>query len=134
MWNKWLWCMDVGKQKGGGIVHRGWGLISTIALFLIWSNANNYSLHILCIFSHTWPKGNTTLPCETWKSVWAFVVCDSLLCFFWLLLSLLRPMLLLFRACPECRVKSDFVTPSKYWTEDSVEKQRIIDTYKHSLW
>jgi len=43
-------------------------------------------------------------------------------------------MLLLFRACPECRVKSDFVTPSKYWTEDSVEKQRIIDTYKHSLW
>jgi len=26
------------------------------------------------------------------------------------------------------------VTPSKYWIEDSDEKQRLIDTYKQSLW
>jgi len=43
-------------------------------------------------------------------------------------------MLVSFRACPECRVKSDFVTPSKYWIEDDAEKQQLIDAYKQSLW
>ena len=37
------------------------------------------------------------------------------------------------RSCPECRVKCDFVTPSKYWIEDANEKQQLIDAYKQSL-
>ena len=37
------------------------------------------------------------------------------------------------KACPECRVKSDFVTPSRVWFEDAANKERIIDAYKRSL-
>ena len=37
------------------------------------------------------------------------------------------------RACPECRVKSDFVTPSKYWVEDKQEKEKLIIGYKQAL-
>lgn len=37
------------------------------------------------------------------------------------------------RACPECRVSSDFVVPSKYWVEDQEDKTRLINTYKAAL-
>ncbi|CAF1299647.1 unnamed protein product, partial [Didymodactylos carnosus] len=37
------------------------------------------------------------------------------------------------KACPECRVKSDFVTPAKYWHESDDEKQKIIEDYKAHL-
>lgn len=37
------------------------------------------------------------------------------------------------RACPECRVLSDFVTPSKYWFESSEEKTKLINEYKMAL-
>ena len=37
------------------------------------------------------------------------------------------------RACPECRTKSDFVTPSKYWMDDKDDKLRLIDGYKDAL-
>jgi len=46
----------------------------------------------------------------------------------------LAVVMLSFRACPECRVKSDFVTPSRYWVEDDHEKQLLIGAYKESLW
>ncbi|XP_055999647.1 probable E3 ubiquitin-protein ligase makorin-1 [Ostrea edulis] len=36
------------------------------------------------------------------------------------------------RACPECRVNSNFVTPSKYWVE-SDEKNKLISGYKDAL-
>ena len=38
-----------------------------------------------------------------------------------------------FRACPECRTKSDFVTPSKYWIEDEKQKEKLIESYKGAL-
>lgn len=37
------------------------------------------------------------------------------------------------KACPECRVKSDFVTPSKFWFEDEESKKKIIQEYKQKL-
>lgn len=37
------------------------------------------------------------------------------------------------RACPECRVTSDFVTPSKYWVESEEEKKKLIQGYKKAL-
>lgn len=37
------------------------------------------------------------------------------------------------RACPECRVNSDFVVPSKYWVEDKDDKDKLIDQYKNAL-
>ncbi|CAF0869015.1 unnamed protein product [Didymodactylos carnosus] len=37
------------------------------------------------------------------------------------------------KACPECRVKSDFVTPAKYWHENDNEKKKIIEDYKAHL-
>ncbi|XP_076369683.1 E3 ubiquitin-protein ligase makorin-1-like isoform X2 [Tachypleus tridentatus] len=37
------------------------------------------------------------------------------------------------RACPECRVSSDFVTPSQYWVEEEDEKKKIIENYKQAL-
>ncbi|XP_074644273.1 putative E3 ubiquitin-protein ligase makorin-1 isoform X1 [Tubulanus polymorphus] len=37
------------------------------------------------------------------------------------------------RACPECRVTSDFVTPSEYWVEEPEEKKTIIRGYKSAL-
>lgn len=37
------------------------------------------------------------------------------------------------RSCPECRVQSDFVTPSKHWVETKDEKIKLIDGYKKAL-
>ncbi|XP_013404749.1 probable E3 ubiquitin-protein ligase makorin-1 [Lingula anatina] len=37
------------------------------------------------------------------------------------------------RACPECRVKSDFVTPSQHWVESKEDKERLIAGYKNAL-
>jgi len=37
------------------------------------------------------------------------------------------------KACPECRVKSDFITPSKFWFEDQEDKKKIIQDYKTKL-
>lgn len=37
------------------------------------------------------------------------------------------------RACPECRVSSDFVVPSKYWVEDQEDKDKLIQDYKSAL-
>ncbi|XP_014669819.1 PREDICTED: probable E3 ubiquitin-protein ligase makorin-1 [Priapulus caudatus] len=37
------------------------------------------------------------------------------------------------RACPECRVNSNFVTPSLYWVEDHQEKLELIEGYKTAL-
>lgn len=36
----------------------------------------------------------------------------------------------LVRACPECRVNSDFVYPSRIWVEDAEEKKKLVDKYK----
>nr|CAD7198346.1 unnamed protein product [Timema douglasi] len=36
-------------------------------------------------------------------------------------------------ACPECRVKSDFVCPSTYWVESKEEKDNLIVEYKAVL-
>ena len=30
------------------------------------------------------------------------------------------------RACPECRLHSDFIVPSSYWFEDEKEKEEFI--------
>lgn len=38
-----------------------------------------------------------------------------------------------YRACPECRVSSDFVVPSKYWIEDQDDKEKLIHDYKEAL-
>lgn len=38
-----------------------------------------------------------------------------------------------YRACPECRVSSDFVVPSKYWIEDQEDKEKLIRDYKAAL-
>ncbi|KRY54172.1 Hydroxyacylglutathione hydrolase, mitochondrial, partial [Trichinella britovi] len=37
------------------------------------------------------------------------------------------------RACPECRVISDFVVPSSFWVETAEERACLIDSYKASL-
>ncbi|XP_067684541.1 probable E3 ubiquitin-protein ligase makorin-1 [Haliotis asinina] len=37
------------------------------------------------------------------------------------------------RACPECRVQSDFVTPSQYWYETKEDKEKLIEGYKGAL-
>lgn len=37
------------------------------------------------------------------------------------------------KACPECRVKSDFVTPNKFWFENDEDKKKIIQDYKDRL-
>lgn len=37
------------------------------------------------------------------------------------------------KACPECRVKSDYVTPSKYWFDNEEEKKQIINDYKINM-
>lgn len=37
------------------------------------------------------------------------------------------------KACPECRVKSDYVTPSKFWFENDDNKKNIIEEYKGKL-
>lgn len=37
------------------------------------------------------------------------------------------------RACPECRVCSDFVCPSSFWVDNKEEKDKLIDKYKNAL-
>ena len=37
------------------------------------------------------------------------------------------------RACPECRVTSDFVCPSMYWVDTKEEKKKLITDYKRAL-
>lgn len=37
------------------------------------------------------------------------------------------------RACPECRVTSDFVCPSMYWVDTKEDKEKLIDDYKNAL-
>jgi E3 ubiquitin-protein ligase makorin len=37
------------------------------------------------------------------------------------------------KACPECRTKSDFVTPTKYWPENEQAKHELIKAYKENL-
>lgn len=37
------------------------------------------------------------------------------------------------RACPECRVTSDFVCPSTYWVETEEAKEKLINNYKQAL-
>jgi hypothetical protein len=37
------------------------------------------------------------------------------------------------RACPECRVTSDFVCPSMYWVDTKEEKEKLIKDYKGAL-
>jgi hypothetical protein len=34
---------------------------------------------------------------------------------------------------PECRVKSDFITPTKYWPENEQSKKELIKAYKENL-
>jgi hypothetical protein len=34
---------------------------------------------------------------------------------------------------PECRTKSDFVTPTKYWPENEQAKHELIKAYKENL-
>jgi len=34
---------------------------------------------------------------------------------------------------PECRTKSDFVTPTKYWPENDQAKKNLIQLYKDNL-
>ncbi|KYB29595.1 putative E3 ubiquitin-protein ligase makorin-1-like Protein [Tribolium castaneum] len=37
------------------------------------------------------------------------------------------------RACPECRVTSDFVCPSLFWVDTKEDKNKLIDDYKTAL-
>ncbi|XP_056645934.1 probable E3 ubiquitin-protein ligase makorin-1 isoform X1 [Diorhabda sublineata] len=37
------------------------------------------------------------------------------------------------RACPECRVTSDFVCPSMYWVDTKEDKDKLIEDYKKAL-
>ncbi|XP_033218795.1 probable E3 ubiquitin-protein ligase makorin-1 [Belonocnema kinseyi] len=37
------------------------------------------------------------------------------------------------RACPECRIPSDFVCPSMYWVDTKEEKDKLITDYKGAL-
>ncbi|XP_037926086.1 probable E3 ubiquitin-protein ligase makorin-1 [Hermetia illucens] len=37
------------------------------------------------------------------------------------------------RACPECRIPSDYVCPSAFWVETKDEKEKLITDYKKAL-
>jgi len=37
------------------------------------------------------------------------------------------------RACPECRVTSDYICPSKYWIDTKEEKDKLLANYKSEL-
>jgi len=37
------------------------------------------------------------------------------------------------RSCPECRVTSDFICPSRFWVEGKDEKEKLISSYKTAL-
>ncbi len=41
--------------------------------------------------------------------------------------------LILLYFSPECRTKSDFVTPTKYWPENDPAKKNLIQSYKDNL-
>ena len=43
------------------------------------------------------------------------------------------PHFLGFRACPECRVTSDYICPSKYWIDTKEEKERLLSNYRMEL-
>lgn len=38
-----------------------------------------------------------------------------------------------FRACPECRVTSDFVCPSSVWVDATCGKDKLLTDYKQAL-
>jgi len=40
---------------------------------------------------------------------------------------------ILYRSCPECRVMSNFVVPSRYWAEDEESKNKLIALYQSEL-
>lgn len=44
-----------------------------------------------------------------------------------------RKFHLYFRACPECRVCSDFVCPSAFWVETKEEKDKLLNDYRAAL-
>ncbi|XP_065316913.1 E3 ubiquitin-protein ligase makorin-1-like isoform X2 [Gordionus sp. m RMFG-2023] len=37
------------------------------------------------------------------------------------------------RSCPECRIQSYFIMPSRIWVEEKLEKERMIEEYKKTL-
>uniref|UniRef100_A0A336MQK2 RING-type E3 ubiquitin transferase n=1 Tax=Culicoides sonorensis TaxID=179676 RepID=A0A336MQK2_CULSO len=37
------------------------------------------------------------------------------------------------RACPECRITSDFVCPSTFWVDTKEEKDKLINEYKDAM-
>ncbi|XP_029653075.1 probable E3 ubiquitin-protein ligase makorin-1 [Octopus sinensis] len=37
------------------------------------------------------------------------------------------------RSCPQCRISSNFVTPSNVWVEDKEQKDKIINDYKEKM-
>lgn len=37
------------------------------------------------------------------------------------------------RACPECRVTSDFVCPSVFWVDTKEEKEKLLVSYRNAL-
>jgi E3 ubiquitin-protein ligase makorin len=39
----------------------------------------------------------------------------------------------LVRSCPECRVASDFVAPSKYWVDTKEDKEKLINCYRTAM-
>lgn len=39
----------------------------------------------------------------------------------------------LLRACPECRLPSEFVIPSVYWVEDQGDKDHLIELFKSGV-
>ncbi|KAA0201524.1 hypothetical protein HAZT_HAZT005413, partial [Hyalella azteca] len=39
------------------------------------------------------------------------------------------------RSCPECRIQSDYIVPSRYWVDESdkEEKKKLVDSYRDAL-
>ncbi|CAN7938836.1 unnamed protein product, partial [Ixodes hexagonus] len=37
------------------------------------------------------------------------------------------------RSCPECRIQSDFVTPSSFWVDAGPDKDKLITDYKKAM-
>ncbi|KAF2361236.1 Zinc finger C3HC4 RING-type [Trinorchestia longiramus] len=39
------------------------------------------------------------------------------------------------RSCPECRIQSDYIIPSRYWVDetDKEEKKKLVDSYREAL-
>ena len=36
------------------------------------------------------------------------------------------------RTCPECRVHSDYVIPSKTWIDDKAQKERLVNLFREN--